>query len=146
MTTPVKTTGVTSTSFRVWLATFLPGLAAALQAILTDGTPTHQAVFGLGGGAVALFSTLGKLLHDQGLNKASLLAGANDITAALPELRLNLSKSVSFIENDVPTLTTVISDLQGKVKALEGTATGADLVAIEGVVRKVLAELLKPPA
>lgn len=138
-------TGISSTSFQVWLYTFIPGLASALQAILTKGTPTHQAVFGLGGGAVMLFSTLGKLAHDGVFRKATILAGINDVTAAWPSLSLDLSKSVSFIENDVPVLKTVISGLDGRIVALEAKA-GPALPDIEATIRKVLSELLaKPP-
>ena len=142
----MKSTGTSSTSFRIWLATFIPALAAAVQAIVTNGTPTHQAVFGLGGGAVALFATLGKLLHDGSLNAATLKAGASDISEALPSLRLDLSKSVSFIENDVPAFKTLISGVDGRIAALETkvAASVPELPAIEAMVRSVLAELLQP--
>ena len=146
----MKPTGITSTSFRVWLATFIPGLAAAIQALVTNGSTLHTAVFGGGGVLAALFATLGKLWHDGKLNEATLYAAGSDIAKALPSLRDDLSKSVSFIENDVPAFKTLVGGLDGRVGALEAKVTaglgGSTSVAdIESVVRKVLTELLKPP-
>lgn len=142
----MKKTGITSTSFRVWLATFIPGLLSAIAAILQNGTAAHQAVFGLGGGAVMLFSTLGKLFHDQGLNKATLATAGSDLEKALPALRLELSKSVSFIENDLPGAKAFLDGVDGRLKALEAKAdlNSTDLPAIESIVRKVLSEILQP--
>jgi hypothetical protein len=135
-----KPTGPSSTSFQVWLATFLPGLASAISAILQNGTAAHQAVFGLGGGAVMLGSTIFKLIHDQGLNKATLATAGSDLVKALPDLRLDLSKSVSFIENDVPAFKDLVDGVDGRLKALEAKAP--ELPAIETMVRSVLSELL----
>lgn len=143
----MKPTGITSTSFRVWLATFIPGLAAAIQALVTNGSTLHTAVFGGGGVLAALFATLGKLWHDGKLNEATLYAAGSDIATALPSLRDDLSKSVSFIENDVPAFKTLVGGLDGRVGALEAKVVGGStsVADIEAVVRKVLTEILKPP-
>lgn len=144
----MKATGITSTSFKVWLTTFVPAVAAAAQALLTNGSAIHTAVFGGGGALVALVSTLGKLFHDNGLNKASLAAAGADISKALPDLKADLSTAVSFVENDFPSVKTGLADAQAKIAALE--AKVPDLAGIETTVRNVLADVLKgavaPPA
>lgn len=139
-----KTTGVTSTSFRVWLATFIPGLASAVTAITTSGSTAHQAIFGLGGGLVALLSTLGKLWHDGKLNEATLANAGSDIAAALPSLRADLTKAVSFVESDLPGVKGLLSGLEARITAAEGKigAEIPDIAGIESVVRKVLSEIL----
>jgi hypothetical protein len=146
MTTPVtiKSTGPSSTSFQVWAATFLPGILSAIQTLIDPTSPTHQAVFGGGGLLLALGSTVFKLLHDQSLNKATLSTAGSDISQALPGLRLDLSKSISFIENDVPALKGVLDGLGTRVAALEAKA-GPALPDIEAVVRQVLTEILAKP-
>lgn len=132
----MKATGTSSTSFRIWLATFVPGLASAVTAITQGGSTSHQAIFGLGGGVLSLVSTLGKLFHDHGLNKASLAAAGSDIAAQLPQLKADLSKSVSFVEQDLPGVRSVIDSVTSRVTALE--AKVPDLAGIEATVRNVV--------
>ena len=136
----MKSTGVKSTSFQVWLATFVPGVAAAVQAIVTNGTTAHQAIFGLGGGGLALISTLGKLFHDNGLNKASLATAGSDVAAELPTLKSDLAKAVSSVETDIPAVKTAVDAVTSRVTALETKVP--DLAGIEQTVRTVLAQVV----
>jgi hypothetical protein len=148
MTTPatIKSTGPSSTSFQVWAATFIPGVLAAIQALVDPTSPTHQAVFGGGGLLLALVSTVFKLIHDQGLNKATLSTAGSDLAQALPAIRKDLSVAVSFAENDLPGVKSLLGGLDGRVAALESkvVANVPDISSIETVVRQVLTELLKP--
>lgn len=139
----MKATGTSSTSFRIWLATFIPGLATTVTAFAQNSGGSKTAALGVGGLVVSLFSTLAKLGHDHGLNKATLAAGASDITAALApdgQLRADLSKTVSFVENDLPGVKTVVSDVTARVEALEKKVP--DLAGIEQIVRTVLSQVL----
>lgn len=137
----MKATGTSSTSFRIWLATFIPGLATTVTAFAQNSGGSKTAALGVGGLVVSLFSTLAKLGHDHGLNKATLAAGASDITAALApdgQLRADLSKTVSFVENDLPGAKTVVSDVTARVEALEKKVP--DLAGIEQIVRTVVGQ------
>ena len=138
MATPTPTTtGPGSTSFAVWLVTFRPGLASGVTALLQNGTPTHTAVFGLGGGVLALFSTLGKLLHDRGLHVATITAGASDIEAQLPQLAHDASIAAAFVAQDLPMLRDQIS------KAVNGITP--DVATLTPIVKAVLASISAPP-
>jgi hypothetical protein len=151
MATPptIKATGPSSTSFQVWLATFLPGILSAIQTLIDPTSPTHQAVFGGGGLLLALGSTVFKLLHDQSLNRATLSTVGSDISQALPAIRKDLSVAVSFVEEDLPGVKGDIAAVQGKIAALEAKYV-PDAAGIEQTIRTVLAELLSgkptPPA
>ena len=145
MTPTPTTTGPGSTSFAVWLATFLPGLASGVTALLQHGTPTHTAVFGIGGGVMALVSTLGKLFHDKGLHVATIQAAGSDIAAELPSLRTDIAKTVAFAETDLPVLKPAIDSVTSRVSALEAKVI-PDASTIEGIVRNVLTSVLTPAA
>ena len=137
MATPIPTTtGPGSTSFAVWLVTFLPGLASGVTALLQNGTPTHTAVFGLGGGVVALVSTLGKLLHDKGLHVATIQAGAADIATQLPQLSRDAAIAAGFVTHDIP-------GLQARLDALEAKAAPT-VDELRPVVAAVLSSLNTP--
>ena len=138
MTPTPTTTGPGSTSFAVWLATFLPGLAAAITAVVQNGSTEHSAVVGLGGAGLALVSSITKLLHDKGLHVATIQAAGSDIAAQLPQLKADLSKTVSFVETDLPGVKGVIDDVTKRVSALE--AKVPDLGAIEATVRSVISD------
>jgi hypothetical protein len=144
----MKTTGTSSTSFRIWLATFVPSVAAAVAGFLQNTNGEKSSVLGGAGIIAALVSTVSKLAHDQGLNKATLLAAGSDITAQLPQLKLDASKTVSFIESDLPALKGIISDLASRVTTAEAHVTSLvapDITVIESAVRKVLGELAPAP-
>lgn len=153
MTTPVtiKSTGVTSTSFRIWAATFIPALLSAVVTFIQPTSTVHQAVFGGGAAGVALLSTLGKLWHDGSLNKATLATAGSDIAAALPTLRADLSKAVSFVEEDLPGVKVDLTGLASRLTAVEAKVTSAvpDAAGIEATIRAVLTEMFAkqtPPA
>lgn len=136
----IKPTGVTSTSFRIWLATFLPALVSAIATAITPGTDAHQAIFGGGAALVALLSTLGKLAHDGSLNKATLSTAGSDIAAALPTIRKDLSIATSFVEEDLPGVKGDITSLAARLTTLENKVP--DLPNIESTIRQVLSEIL----
>jgi hypothetical protein len=142
MATPVtiKSTGPSSTSFQVWAATFVPGILSAIQALINPTSPTHQAIFGGGGILLALGSTIMKLIHDQGLNKATLSTAGSDIAAALPTIRKDLSIATSFVEEDLPGVKGDITSLAARLTTLENKVP--DLPNIESTIRQVLSEIL----
>jgi prophage DNA circulation protein len=143
----MKPTGITSTSFRIWLATFVPSVAAAITAFAQNSGGSKSAVLGGAGILSALFATLGKLFHDNGLNKASIFAAGSDIAKDLPELHLNLDKVLSFAESDFPGLQSDIASLTARITADEQKVVTAvpDSAAIEAVVRSVLAGIAPAP-
>ena len=142
MATPVtiKSTGPSSTSFQVWAATFVPGILSAIQALINPTSPTHQAIFGGGGILLALGSTIMKLIHDQGLNKATLSTAGSDIAAALPTIRKDLSIATSFVEEDLPGVKGDLTTLAARLTTLENKVP--DLPNIESTIRQVLSEIL----
>lgn len=138
----MKPTGVTSTSFRVWLATFIPSLAAAVTGFVQNSGGSKDAVLGASGIIAGLLSTLGKLGHDHGINKASIAAAGSDIAAQLPALKSDLSTAVGFVENELPGVKGVIDAIGSRVTSLEGKVP--DLAGIESIVRTVLSQVLAP--
>jgi hypothetical protein len=144
----MKTTGVTSTSFRIWLATFVPSVAAAVTAFMQNTGGSKTAVLGGAGIVSALFATLGKLWHDGHLNTATLLAAGSDVAIQLPALKSDLSKVGAFVETDLPFLKPAITSVETRVTALESkvvATVGPDVAAITAVVHQVLAGLATPP-
>lgn len=135
----MKTTGTSSTSFRIWLATFIPGVAATVTAFVQNSGGSKTTILGGAGAIAALFSTLGKLFHDGKLNTATLAAAGSDISAQLPQIKADISKTVSFVENDLPGVKGVIDDVTKRVSALE--AKVPDLGAIENTVRSVISDI-----
>jgi hypothetical protein len=137
----MPTTGTSSVSFRVWLATFLPGLGTAVAGFAQNTNGVRSAAMGGIGLAVSLVSTIFKLLHDKGLHIATIQAAGSDIAAQLPQLRADLSKTVSFIEQDVPGVQSLLSSLGSRVGTVEARII-PDAKAIEGIVRSVLTSVL----
>ena len=145
----MKPTGVTSTSFRVWLATFIPSVAAAVTAFVQNSGGSKSAVLGGAGILSALFSTLGKLFHDHGVSIASIQQTAYDIAAQLPALKADLSTAVTFAENEAPALKGVIDSLGSRVAAVESgvlPAASTDVAAVTAIVHSILAGLAAPHA
>ena len=139
------TTGPGSTSFAVWLVTFLGGVASAVEGIVTPGTPAHTATYGGVGALVALVSSIAKLMHDKGLHVATIQAAGSDIAAELPSLRTDIAKTVAFAETDLPVLKPAIDSVTSRVSALEAKVI-PDASTIEGIVRNVLTSVLTPAA
>jgi hypothetical protein len=144
MTPTPTTTGPGSTSFFVWVVTFLGGVASAVEGVVTSGTAAHTAVYGGAGVLLALGGTLGKLFHDKGLHVATITAAGSDIAAQLPQLKTDIATAVGFAEKDVPELQGVIKEITPRVAALEAKI-GPDVAAIEVVVRSILAGIGTPP-
>ena len=143
----MKPTGTSSTSFRIWLATFIPSVAATVTAFTQNSGGSKSAVLGGAGILSALFSTLGKLFHDHGVSIASIQQAGTDVAAQLPQLKLDASKTAAFIENDVPALKGTIDALTARVAAAEAhvaSVVAPDSAAVESVVRKVLGQLAPP--
>lgn len=142
-----KATGPSSTSWKIWLATFVTGLASAVTGFVQNTNGIHTTVFSGGGLIVALFATITKLFHDNGLNKGSLAAAGSDIVSALPDLRADIGKVISFAENDFPGASAAIADLEGKYAGL--VAKIPDASAIEAIVKEALSAAFHsttPPA
>lgn len=135
-----KSTGITSTSFRVAAAGFISGLGILITGYVQNTNGEATTAHSLIGGVLALGSVVFKLIHDQGLNKATILAAGSDLGAALPSLRADLSKAVSFVESDLPGVKTVIDGLGSRVTTLESKVP--DLSGIESIVRSVLTDIL----
>ena len=150
MATPTPTTtGPGSTSFAVWLVTFLGGVASAVEGIVTPGTPAHTATYGGVGALVALVSSIAKLLHDKGIHVATIQAAGSDIAAQLPQLKSDLATTVSFVENDIPALKGTVDGLTSRVSAVENKALPAattDVAAVTSIVHSILGSLAAPPA
>lgn len=142
----MKPTGVTSTSFRIWLATFIPSVAAAVTAFVQNSGGSKSAVLGGAGIVSALFSTLGKLFHDHGVSIASIQQAGSDIAAQLPELKHDASIAAGFVEQEIPGLHSAITDLTTRLTAQEQKVITAvpDAAAIESAVRTVLAGIVPP--
>lgn len=148
-------TGPQSTSFKVAAGGFFTGLltmassfinnpdatVSSAQAAVTDG---RLAV----GGAVALFSLLGKLYHDHGLNAATANSGGAAIAAAFPAVEANAKNAVTAIEQVIPGLRSAISDATARVSKVEAAiaapvqAAVVDATQVEAVVNRVLAQKL----
>lgn len=146
MATPTpSTTGPGSTSFAVWIATFVAGLGSAAEGVLTHGTSAHTAVYGAGGVLLTLGSTLGKLVHDKGLHVATIAAAGSDIAAQLPQLKTDIATAVDFAENKVPGVETALDSVKTRVVALENKvapAASTDVAAVTSIVHQVLAAAL----
>lgn len=149
MPTPTPTTtGPGSTSFAVWLVTFLGGVASAVEGIVTPGSAAHTATYGGVGALVALGSTIGKLVHDRGLHVATIQAAGAEFGLELPKLRSDLSTAVGFAENDVPQLKSVVSSVTDRVGALETKVVPVattDVAAVTNIVHGILSGLAQPP-
>ena len=150
MATPTPTTtGPGSTSFAVWLVTFLGGVASAVEGIVTPGTAAHTATYGGVGALVALVSSIAKLLHDKGIHVATIQAAGSDIAAQLPQLKSDLATTTSFAENDIPALKGTIDGLTSRVSAVENKAlpvATTDVAAVTSIVHSILGSLAAPPA
>lgn len=150
MTPTPTTTGPGSTSFTVWLVTFLGGVASAIEGIVTPGTPAHTATYGAVGGIVALFATIAKLFHDKGLHVATIQAAGSDIATQLGPngaVRADLTSAIQFIESDVPAIHGFISDLMARVEAVEQKAAPivtTDVEAVKGIVHSILTGIAAP--
>ena len=81
------------------------------------------------------------------LHVATIEQAGSDIAAQLPQLKADLSKTVSFVETDLPGLKAQLAAVDAKVAAVVAPVA-PDAAAIEKVVRSVLAGLLPagPPA
>jgi hypothetical protein len=132
-----KTITPQTTSFGLWLATFGTGLAGFIQAIVSPTSTVHDAIFGGGGAAVALFSTLIKLWHDKGLSIATLQAGAHDVAEEWPTIKTDVEKVISFVENDIPGVKGTLTDIGQRLSALEAKA-GVPIADVENALRKLL--------
>lgn len=137
----MSNTGIKSASGILTITGIVGGVVSAVEGAVTSGTPEHAAIYGGGGLLVGLVSVVAKLFHDKGIHIATIEQAGSDIAAQLPQLRTDLSKTVGFIENDVPGMKSLIDSLGSRVSALEAK-TAPDLSGIETVVRKVLAEVV----
>lgn len=154
---PTPSTGLGSTSFTVWLSTFIPGLLSLIDAVAQNSSPTHLAVAGAVGAVLTVGSTIAKLLHDKGIHVATIAAAGSDVAAALPGLRVDLQAVEHFIELDWPASKAVIDDVAGKiasvgkdvedrVKAVEAKiATSPTIEDVRGVVHSVLVSFASAP-
>ena len=145
MTPTPTTTGPGSTSFAVWLVTFLGGVASAVEGIVTPGTAAHTATYGGVGALVALASTIAKLFHDKGLHVATIQTAGSDIAAQLPQLQHDAAIATAFVEQDVPGLKARMDALEAKAASVVAPLA-PDRAAIETVVRSVLAGVAPAPA
>lgn len=144
-TSVTPTTGPGSTSFLVWLSTFVPGLLGAVDAAVTKGTPTHTAVLGLGGAVLALGSSIGKLLHDRGLHIATIQAAGSDVAQALPGLTADLTQVRSFVEQEWPTSKGVIDEVTRGLGELRSKVESfPDVEELVRAVTTALAARLSP--
>lgn len=148
MATPVspsKPTGITATSTRLSLAGIVSGLGILITGYVQNTSGEATTAHSIVGGALALFSILGKLWHDGVFNKAALSAAVTSVTADLPAWKADISKAVSFVEEDLPAFKTTLNAWEGRLEAVEGKVSGVlgpDAGQIEATIRKVLSEIL----
>lgn len=137
-------TGPQSTSFKVAATGVISGLGMIVTQYVQNTGGAHSNVNSAVGGVLALGSILGKLYHDNGLNKASITAGATDIEKAAPGIKDAAAKVLGFVETDVPEVKSLITAAEAHITAVE--AKIPDLATIESTVRTVLGSVLTPPA
>lgn len=141
-------TGANSFSGLISIAGAVSGAASAVQAIASSGTDMHQAVFGGGGILLALGSVIAKLKHDQGIHIATIQQAGSDIAAQLPQIKVDLARTIDFIEHDVPGAHDVVTALQNGASALAARLSAVEAKAvptitdIESTVRTVLTSIL----
>lgn len=139
-------TGPKSTSFRVWLATFIPGVAATVTAFVQNTGGVKTTALGIAGASAALLATLGKLFHDSKVTPATIAAGVHDVEAAFPGITAAASKVLSFAETDIPGVKGLVADAQSHISAVEAhvkevEAKIPDLSGLEQTIRTVVADV-----
>lgn len=146
-------TGPKSTSFIVAGTGGAVGFGTLLSGLLNDPTKitalqaqVNQTRTWVGGAIVAICAAF-KLIHDHGLNKATLAAAGQDIDAKLPELRTGIAKTLDFIETEVPGIRNLVNDVNTRVSSVESTvATTAakipDEAALLAAAKQSLADLI----
>lgn len=137
-------TGPKSNSFKVAAAGFISGAGLVITDYVQNTNGAHASVNTAVGGAVALGSILGKLFHDSGFNKASIIAGAGDIEKAAPGIKDAAAKVLGFVETDIPEVKTLVTAAEAHIAAVE--AKIPDAATIESTIRTVLSTVLTPPA
>lgn len=137
-------TGPKSTSFKVAATGVISGLGMIITQYVQNTGGAHSNVNSAVGGVLALGSILGKLIHDQGFNKASIIAGAGDIEKAAPGIKDAAAKVLGFVENDIPEVKNLVTAAESHIAAVE--AKIPDAATIESTIRTVLSTVLTPPA
>lgn len=153
------TTGPQSTSFKVWLATFVPSIAGAVTAFTNNVDGSKSATLGVASIAAATVASLGKLFHDQGVHKATIAAAGSEVATQLPALKSDLSTAVTFVEQELPSLKGIINDVKSRADSVEArvadietkatSAVGLTKDDVESVLRGLLGGLVPaatPPA
>lgn len=141
-------TGPKSTSFQVWAAGALPGLATLAHGLFTGGSLSQRISQIVAGSGLTGVSSAFKLLHDSGVHQATISQAGSDIAKDIPELKFNIDKVLGFAEADFPGLQGGLSSLEARITAQEQKVVTAvpDAAAVEAVVRRVLAGLTTPAA
>lgn len=114
-------TGPKSTSFKLTIA----GLATGVGMIVTDYVQntngTQDKVNTAIGGGIAAISIIAKLLHDNGLNKATVEAAAKDAAKVSPEI----VGVVQALEADFPVVKEALTGLISRVDKIAKPAEAA---------------------
>jgi hypothetical protein len=139
-------TGPKSVSFKASAGGFLTGIGTILSGLIHNPTSMTNAQSAVSstklwvGGIITLGSILGKLFHDHGFNKATIMTAGSDLARALPEIRHDLAKTVGFVENDIPQINTLVASFDNRLKSIETSATntvGVSPADIESAIRRV---------
>ena len=140
-------TGPKSTSFKFSFGGVIAGVGTLISGIIqnpqgiTNAQSAVQSSKVWIGGIVTAVSIAAKLIHDHGFNKATIEQAGSEFAQELPQIRLELAKTVGFVENDLPQLRPLIAGADERITALETkveAATGVTATEIEAIVRKVL--------
>lgn len=133
-------TGINATSTRIWGATFLPGLASLLVALLQPHSPLRSAVLAIAGLVSMTGSTVVKLIHDKGLHVASIGAAAADVEKHLPQLQADIATVLNFAQNDFPAVKSFVSTASAKLDSLQ--ASIPNMASVEAAVRGELSKII----
>lgn len=135
----MKATGITSTSFRLWAATFAPSLGTLVDGLAQKrpASVTVTAIIGM------IVPTATKHLHDLALNNATIANAGSDLATQLPQLRADLAKTVGFVETDFPAAKSQIEALKSRAEAVE--AAVANMPALSVIINAVKADLFPQP-
>ncbi|MEM0142418.1 MAG: hypothetical protein QXL94_00490 [Candidatus Parvarchaeum sp.] len=138
-----KITGPTSLSTGVWFTTTATGVASFIQSILSNGSSVHTAVFGGGGLLISMFATVAKLFHDRGIHMSTIQAAGEDVLKEWDPLKNDIATVISFAENDVPGVKTIVNDVKTRIDALEQKVNGSSL---DEALRKYFQQVAAPAA
>lgn len=100
-----------------------------------------RAIFAAGG---PIFAAIVHFVDGYRANGAKGVVG--DLQAQLPQLKVDLSKAVGFVETDLPQLKPAIDSVEARVTAIEQKAVSVvpavDRTVLEPLVREVLAQVI----